>query len=64
SKSRFRVKALDRILREESAALTAEEREVARATLVKKARIVRNGAAKRERTELAASMSGYLKRWE
>ena len=61
---RFRVKALDRILREQRAALTEAERQAARETLVKKARIVRDGAAKRENAELAASMSEYLERWE
>lgn len=61
---RFRVKALDRILGEESAPLTEEEREAARATLVKKARIVRDGAVRRENSELAASMNDYLERWQ
>ena len=61
---RFRVKALNRILGEESAPLTEEEREAARATLVKKALIVRDGAVRRENSELAASMNDYLERWQ
>ncbi len=61
---RFRVKALNRILGEESVSLTEEESEAARATLVKKALIVRDGAVRRENSELAASMNDYLGRWQ
>jgi len=61
---RFRVKALNRILGEESVSLTEEESEAARATLVKKALIVRDGAVRRENSELAASMNDYLERWQ
>lgn len=60
---RFRVKALNRIL-EENAPLTDQERETARRTLVKKARIVHDGALRRGNSELAASMKVYLERWE
>jgi len=60
----FRVRALDRVMREGGKHLREEEREAARQTLLKKARIVRLGAAKRGRAHLAAAMEGYISQWE
>ena len=60
----FRVQALDRVMRECRDHLQTEEGEAARQMLLKKARIVCNGAVKRGRTDLAATMNGYINRWE
>ncbi len=60
---RFRVQALDRLLADATAPLTAEERAAARDTLVRKAAIVRDGAVKRGNTGLQEAMAEYLSRW-
>jgi len=60
---RFRVYALDRVLRE-GPELEEEQREAARAMLLKKAYIVHNGARKRDNQELIARMKRYIERWE
>jgi len=60
----FRVRALDRVMRECRDDLQSGEREAARQMLLKKARIVCNGAVKRGRTDLAAAMNEYINRWE
>ena len=56
---RFRVRALDKLLREVED-LEDERRERARHMLVKKARIVYKGARKRDNQNLAAEMKQYL----
>ena len=60
---RFRVYALDKLLRE-GPALSPERREVAQAMLVCKARIVHKGAIKRDNLELQVSMRQYMDRWQ
>ena len=60
---RFRVRALDRLLKDAAAPLTAEERAAARDTLVRKAAIVRDGAVRHGNHGLQDSMAEYLSRW-
>ena len=60
---RFRVYALDKLLREVPA-LSPERREVAQAMLVRKARIVHKGAIKRGNLKLQVSMRQYMDRWQ
>ena len=60
---RFRVRALDRLLKDAAAPLTAEERAAARDTLVRKAAIVRGGAARHGNPGLQEAMGEYLARW-
>ncbi len=60
---RFRVRALDRLLADATAPLSAEERAAARDTLIRKAAIVRDGAVKRGNTGLQEAMAEYLSRW-
>ena len=60
---RFRITALDRILRDPDAPLREEDREEATRILLKKVRIVRGGAEKRGNTELLAAMDEYTGRW-
>ena len=59
---RFRVYALDRLLGE-TPELEEEKREAARQMLLKKARIVCNGARKRDNVELLERMETYSERW-
>ena len=59
---RFRVKALDKVLRE-VLDLRQDYRQAAIAILIKKARIVYNGAAKHGNEELHQDMGRYLARW-
>ena len=61
---RFRISALERVLVESSAHLTEEERDAAVAMLLRKARIVYNGALRHENEQLAQSMSEFRQRWE
>ena len=61
---RFRIKGIDRILRQGAQWLSPDEKEAARALLVKKAKIVRNGARKRDNRALAAAMEEYLESWQ
>jgi glycosyltransferase involved in cell wall biosynthesis len=60
---RFRVYGLDRLLCEVED-LEEGRREAAREVLLRKARIVRNGAHKRENSELEREMGIYIDRWE
>ena len=60
---RFRVRALDKLLHE-AVELSAEKREAARRVLLEKARIVREGALKRNNRALLTEMEPYLKRWQ
>lgn len=61
---RFRVAALDRLLRDTGAPLSAQDREEAKRMLLKKARIVRAGAEKRGSALLLEMMDGYIARWQ
>lgn len=61
---RFRVPALERVLVESKTHLSAEERGAAVAMLLKKARIVYNGALRHENEQLAESMGEFIQRWE
>ena len=60
---RFRVYALDKLLREEPQ-LAADRAAAARAMLLRKARIVERGAAKRDNVELQQQMGDYITRWQ
>ena len=60
---RFRVQALDRLLADATAPMTAEERTAARDTLIRKAAIVRDGALKHGNPGLQKAMAEYLSRW-
>ena len=60
---RFRVKALSRVLTESAGKLSAGEKEAAREMLLKKARIVYDGAVKRGNDDLRDRMSEYATRW-
>ena len=59
---RFRVRALDKLLRF-TPDLEEGRRESAQCTLLKKARIVYNGAEKRSNQSLAREMAGHLEYW-
>ncbi len=59
---RFRIKALDKVLRE-VADLRRDYRQAAIAMLIKKARIVYNGAIKHDNESLRQDMEYYLVRW-
>ena len=60
---RFRVYALDRLLREEPQ-LAPERVAAAQAMLLRKARIVWRGAVKHDNAELQQQMGDYLARWQ
>ena len=60
---RFRVYALDKLLREEPR-LAPDRAAAARAMLLRKARIVERGAAKRDNAELQQQMGRYIARWQ
>ena len=60
---RFRVYALDKLLREEPQ-LAPERVAAAQAMLLRKARIVWRGAVKHDNAELQQQMGGYLARWQ
>ena len=60
---RFRVYALDKLLREESQ-LAPERVAAAQAMLLRKARIVWRGAVKHDNAELQQQMRDYLARWQ
>ena len=60
---RFRVYALDKLLRE-MPELAQERREAVRAMLLRKAHIVYKGAGKHGNEELLQSMGAYLERWQ
>ena len=60
---RFRVYALDKLLRAESQ-LAPDRAAAARAMLLRKARIVERGAAKRDNVELQQQMDDYIVRWQ
>lgn len=59
---RFRVRALDKLLKE-TPELQDEKRERAQSMLIKKARIVYNGARKRNNRPLFEEMGQYLDYW-
>ena len=61
---RFRVIALERVLVECSVHLADEERAATVAMLLRKARIVYNGALRHENEQLAQRMSEFRRRWE
>lgn len=60
---RFRVYALDKLLRAKLQ-LAADRSEAARTMLLRKARIVERGAAKRDNVELQQQMGDYIARWQ
>ena len=60
---RFRVYALDKLLREVPQ-LAPDRAAAARAMLLRKARIVERGAAKRDNVELQQQMGDYIARWQ
>ena len=60
---RFRVAALDRLLRDPAAPLQSQDRRETKRILLMKAGIVRGGAAKRGNADLLAAMDEYIARW-